>query len=207
MGMFDSLYIEIDGKDTQVQTKRFDCCLASYHLGDCIDGATPGVRAYFDELDIDQSGRLVYGRADDAARSLTLFVVVVQGVFAEYCLDEGRLEPRAIEERIRQLRERWADSTRVIDFLVGVVMNKQQTIASLNGRIAHAASAIASARRRRAGEDPKERFGLPREADERLTRGDDPLDVVEWALGEAGSRWGFGSGRGAAADPLEDYRL
>ncbi len=205
--MFDSLYIVIDGKETEVQTKRFDCCLASYRIGDCIDGSSPGVRVYFDELDIDQSGRLVYGRAEDSARSLTLFVVLVQGVFAEYSLDAGRLELRAIEERIRQLRERWADSTRVIDFLVSVVMNKQQTIAALNGRIAHAAATLASARRLRAGEDIKHPFGLVREAEERLTRGDDPLDVVEWALGEEGAIWNLCSGRGATADPLEAYRL
>jgi len=206
MGLFDSLYIEIDGRDTEVQTKRFDCCLSSYRLGDCIDGATPGVRVYFDELDLNAAGR-AYARPDEVTRSLTLFVVLIQGVFAEYCLDEGRLEPPAIEQRIRQLRERWADSTRVIDFLVRIVMQKQQTIAALDSRIAHAAGAIASARRLRAGEDLKHPFSLPHEADERLTRGDDPLDVVEWALGEEGSFWNFSSGRGAAADPLADYRL
>ncbi|WP_295443719.1 hypothetical protein [uncultured Thiodictyon sp.] len=205
--MFDSLYIEIDGKETEVQTKRFDCCLASYRIGDCIDGASPGVRVYFDELDIDQSGRLVYGHTEDAARSLTLFVVLIQGVFADYSLDEGRLEPKAIEQRVGELRERWADSARAIDFLVGVVMVKQQRIAALEGRIAHASTVLASARRLRAGEELKHLFGWARETDERLIRGDDPLDVFEWALGDGASTFSFRSGRGASADPLEEYRL
>jgi len=25
MGMFDSLYIELDGREQEIQTKRFDC--------------------------------------------------------------------------------------------------------------------------------------------------------------------------------------
>lgn len=207
MGMFDSLSIAIDGQETEVQTKRFDCCLGCYRIGDCVDGASPGVRVYFDELDIDQNGRLVYGRTEDAARSLTLFVVLIQGVFAEYSLDEGRLQPKAIEQRIGELRERWTDSARAIDFLVGVVMNKQQRIAALEGRIAHASRALATTRRLRAGEELKHPFGWARETDERLARGDDPLDVVEWALGDGEATLDFCSGRGASADPLEDYRL
>ena len=114
MGMFDSLYIELDGRETEVQTKRFDCALARYRLGDCVDGATPGVRVYFDELDLDAGGNLVYGRSDEAGRSLALFVVLAHGVFVEYSVSEGRLGPPAIQERIAQLRERWSDSARLL---------------------------------------------------------------------------------------------
>ena len=64
---------------------------------------------------------------------------------------------------------------------------------------------ITSARRLRAGEDLKGLLGLVHEEDQRLTRGDDPLDVVEWALGSDGLAWGWRSG--ASADPLADYRL
>jgi hypothetical protein len=207
MGMFDSLYIELDGRETEVQTKRFDCALASYRLGDCVNGATPGVRVYFDELDLDASGNLVYGRSDEAARSLTLFVVLAHGVFVEYSVSEGRLEPPAIQERIAQLRERWSDSGRLIDFLVGVVRDRQQVIERLKGRISRATATITSARKLRAGEELKGLLGLVHEEDQRLTRGDDPLDVVEWALGSDGLVWGWRSGAGASADPLADYRL
>jgi uncharacterized coiled-coil protein SlyX len=207
MGMFDSLYIDLDGTEREVQTKRFDCSLSAYRLGDCIDGARPGVWVYFDELDIDAAGKLVYGRSDSAVRSFTLFVVLVNGIFVEYSISDGRLEQVAIEQRIRELRERWSDSARVTDFLVGVVRDKQQVIERLHARIAHAGAAIASARRLRAGEELKGVFGLMREEDQRLTRGDDPLDVVDWALGCDTYGWGFRSGAGATADPLEDYRL
>jgi hypothetical protein len=52
MGMFDSLYIELDGQELEVQTKRFDCGLGSYRVGDWIDGAPPGIRVYFDNLSL-----------------------------------------------------------------------------------------------------------------------------------------------------------
>ena len=207
MGMFDSLYIVLDGRETEVQTKRFDCALASYRLGDCIDGAAPGVRVYFDERDLDASGNRVYGRSDEAARSLTLFVVLAHGVFVEYSVSEGRLEPPAIQERIAELRERWSDSARLVDFLVGIVRDKQQVIERLEGRIDRATATIASARKLRAGEELKGLLGLVHEQDQRLTRGDDPLDVVEWALGSDELGWGWRSGAGANADPLADYRL
>ena len=48
MGMFDSLYIELDGREQEIQTKRFDCILNNYRLGDWIAGSLPGVRVYFD---------------------------------------------------------------------------------------------------------------------------------------------------------------
>jgi hypothetical protein len=197
----------LDGRETEVQTKRFDCAFATYRLGDCIDGAAPGVRVYFDERDLDASGNRVYGRSDEATRSLTLFVVLAHGVFVEYSVSEGRLEPPAIQERIAQLRERWSDSARLVDFLVGIVRDKQQVIAQLKGCINRATATIASARSLRAGEELKGLFGRVHEEDQRLTRGDDPLDVVEWALGSDELPWGWRSGAGASADPLADYRL
>lgn len=205
MGMFDSLCIALDGRETEIQTKRFDCVLARYRLGDCIEGAAPGVRVYFDERDLDTSGNRVYERSDEAARALTLFVVFVHGVFVEYTVSEGRLEPPAIQKRIAELRECWSDSARLVDFLVGVVRDKQQMIERLDGRIARATATITSARKLRAGEELKGLLGLVHEQDQRLTRGDDPLDVVEWALGSDELAWGWRSG--ASADPLADYRL
>ena len=206
MGMFYSFYIELDGKDFEVQSKRFDCCLDHYRIGDCVGGAASGVRVYFDTLDLDAAGKPVYGSPERTARSLTLFLVLVQGVFVEYDLVAGRLDPPEIQQHIRDLRELWSDSARLVDFLVDRLRERQQTIAVLQGRIASAASAITSTRRLRAGENLNTALGLFREEDQRLTRGDDPLDVIEWALNE-GSAWGFGGGSSTPADPLADYRL
>jgi putative PIN family toxin of toxin-antitoxin system len=43
MGMFDSFYIELDGREQELQSKRFDCGLNNYRLGDWVAGSLPGV--------------------------------------------------------------------------------------------------------------------------------------------------------------------
>jgi len=73
------------------------------------------------------------------------------------------------------------------------------------GRLGHAQSAIAEARRIRAGEE-RGRFNFAHAYTERLERGDDPLDVLEAMLGEdqpelfvrSGPEW---------RNPLEPYLL
>ena len=59
MGMFDSFYIGLDGCERELQTKRFDCGLDGYRLGDWIAGSLPGVRVYFDRLWLDGAGKQV----------------------------------------------------------------------------------------------------------------------------------------------------
>jgi hypothetical protein len=43
-----------------VITKRFDCMLGRYRPGDCVGGALPGVRVYFDILHMSAEGRPDY---------------------------------------------------------------------------------------------------------------------------------------------------
>lgn len=117
MGMFDSLRIELDGRGLEVQTKRFDCILQQYRLGDWIGGAPAGIRVYFDILTLDATGALVYRADAESARTLTLFVVLAQGVFVEYQFRDGELTPEAIARTRLELRERWSDSARLLGFL------------------------------------------------------------------------------------------
>jgi len=206
MGMFDSLYIELDGQELEVQTKRFDCGLGSYRVGDWIDGAPPGIRVYFDRLTFDDTGKHVYQPTAEASRALTLFVVLAHAVFVEYQLSDGHLAPDAIEHSIRDLRARWSDSARLVGFLVESVRKKQQTVEQLSGRIARVSSVLASARRLQAGEELGGLLGLIREEDRKLASGEPLLDVVEWLLNDqthGWERWGTG----ATPDPLAEYRL
>ena len=59
MGMFDSLYIDLDGREQELQSKHFDGGLNHYRLGDWIAGSLPGVRVYFDRLWLDGAGKQV----------------------------------------------------------------------------------------------------------------------------------------------------
>lgn len=206
MGMFDSLNIELDGRELEIQTKRFDCILETYRQGDWIAGATFGIAVYFDVLHLDANGRLVYSLDGVRVRTLTLFVVIAHGVFVTYQLCDGELTPEAIEQKVRQLRKEWRDSSRLQSVLVESLQTKQEQIRLLQARLNRAAAVIESARRLRSGDPLNGIFDRFREETQRLIKGEDPLEVVAWVLGneEAAS----GSFRdNTRSDPLAEYRL
>jgi hypothetical protein len=204
MGMFDSLHIELDGRAQEIQTKRFDCVLGHYRLGNWVTGSLPGVRVYFDRLWLDGAGKQVYGVDADGVRKTTVFVVLVQGVFVEYQVHEGELAAEAIETVLRELRERWSDSARLQGFLVETLRTQQQRIASLEQRLGRVLSIIANARRLKAGETLGGKLGLLHEEDRKLAAGEDPLEVIAWALSDEIPSMGF---CGTNPDPLDEYRL
>lgn len=206
MGMFDSLLIELDGREQEIQTKRFDCVLARYRIGDWIGGVLPGVRVYFDRLDLDGNGRRVYGADAAVIRSLTLFIVLVQGVFVEYQLREGALAADAISAILCELRERWRDSARVQEFLVETLRSRQQRIATLEGQIGRIRSIVDDVRRLQAGENIGGVLGPFREEEHRLVAGEDPLAVIAWVLGDEQEESGLWRGD-TVPDPLDEYRL
>ena len=175
MGMFDSFYIELDGREQEIQSKRFDCCLDHYRLGDWVSGSLPGVRVYFDSLWLDATGRQVYRADADGVRKTTVFIVLAHGVFVEYQIHEGELANESIEPVLRELRERWSDSARFQGFLVETLRIRQQRIASLEHRLGRVKSIIANARRLQAGESLGGRIGLFHEEDKKLAAGEEPL--------------------------------
>ncbi len=206
MGMFDSLYIKLDGRNLEIQTKRFDCILGEYHSGDWIGGVPSGIRVYFDVLKLDANGALVYGTQAEYARTLTLFVVFAEGIFVEYQLRDGELAPEAIERTLLELRERWSDSARLLGFLVEALRERQRRIKAFGHRLARVSSVVESTRRLRAGEALGGCFGLIHEEDRKLADGEDPLEVVAWVLEDETSGWGLW-GEGISPDPLDEYRL
>jgi len=206
MGMFDSLNIELDGRELEIQTKRFDCMLETYRPGDWIDGANPGITVYFDMLHLDADGKLVYREDGVRVRTLTLFVVIAQGVFVDYQLCDGESTPDVIIQRVRQLREQWRDSARLQSVLVEALQTKQEQIRLLQARLRRAAAVIDSARRLRAGDPLDGIFDRFHEETQRLAKGEDPLEVVAWVLAnqEADSEVLRDNAR---SDPLAEYRL
>jgi hypothetical protein len=206
MGMFDSLYIELDGRELELQTKRFENGLWSYRVGDWVAGCLPGVCVYFYPLWLDDDGKQIYGAERDGARKKTAFVVLVQGVFVDYQVHEGELAAETIEPILGQLRERWSDSARVRDFLVETLRAQQQRVAALESRLNRIRSIVANTRRLKAGEILGNRFGLLPEEDKKLLAGEEPFEVIAWALGddvEEGSLCGYGT----PLNPLDQYRL
>lgn len=206
MGMFDSLNIELDGRELEVQTKRFDCILETYRPGDWIAGATPGIAVYFDILHFDADGKLVYSADGERVRTLTLFVVIAHGVFVTYRLYDGESTPEAIAQRVRQLREEWRDSTRLQSVLVESLQTKQQQIQLLQTRLRRVAAVIDSARRLRAGDPLDGIFDRLSAETQRLTKGEDPLEVVASVLADEEADSGLFRDS-VRSDPLAEYRL
>ena len=206
MGMFDSLYIELDGRELELQTKRFDNGLAVYRLGDWVAGCSPGVRVYFYHLLLDGDGKQVYGTERDDISKKTVFVVLVQGVFVDYQINEGELADQTIEPILRQLREHWRDSARVQDFLVETLRTQQQRFAALEGRLRRIRSIVANARRLKAGETLNGWLGLLYEDDKKLAAGEDPFEVIAWAL-EDNIEKGRACEDRMPLDTLDEYRL
>ena len=147
-----------------------------------------------------------YRADDDCARKTTVFVVLAQGVFVDYQVHEGDLAAGAIEPVLREMRERWSDSARLLGFLVETLRIQQQRIASCKYQLGRVQSIIRDARRLKAGESLGGKLGLLHEEDRKLAAGEDPLDVIAWALSDEGIRGWFG-GNGTTPDPLEEYRL
>ena len=206
MGMFDSLCIDLDGREIEIQTKRFDCVLGRYRLGDWVGGVLPGVRVYFDVRRLDAEGRPEYRTDVAPARSLTLFFVLAYGVFVEYQVRDGALAADAIERSLTELKERWSDSARLLGFLAEALRAKQREAARLGARLARVSSVVESARRLRAGDTLGARRVLIHEEERKLANGEDPLEVVAWVLGDEDAGWGLW-GDGTSPDPLDEYRL
>ena len=206
MGMFDSFYIEVDGHVQELQSKRFDCVLSHYHLGDWVSGSLPGVRVYFDRLYLGDDGRQVYRAEADCANKTTVFIVLVQGVFVDFQVHKDELTADAINLALGELRERWNDSARFQGFMVETLRTQQQRIASLENRLDRVQAIIVNSSRLKAGEKLEGILGFMREEDRKLAAGEEPLKVIDWVLSDETSSDGLWR-NGANPDPLEEYLL
>lgn len=205
MGMFDSLLVPLGDREVEVQTKRFDCVLTTYRIGDLVSGAAPGLRVYFDQLRIDEDGRFVYRETESPTEDWTLFLVIANGVLVDTDAVAGTLGEEAILQRIRTLNEIWQDSARLIERLSTFIAEKQKRIDRMNSSINAVRHVIEDARSLRRGDDLSGLFGLIHESSRRLKQGDDPLDVIESVLGE--DHRFFYSDPEVPTDRLADYRL
>lgn len=205
MGMFDSLLVPLGDREVEVQTKRFDCVLTTYRVGDLVSGAAPGLRVYFDQRRIDANGRPVFRDSESPTEDWTLFLVLANGVLVDTDAVAGTLGEEAILQRIRTLNEIWQDSARLIERLSTFIAEKQKRIDRMNSSINAVRHVIEDARSLRQGDDLSGLFGLIHESSRRLKQGDDPLDVIESVLGE--DHRFFYSDPEVPTDRLADYRL
>jgi hypothetical protein len=135
-----------------------------------------------------------------------VFIVLVEGVFVEDQVHSGELGTETILAIQQQLKERWSDSARVLAFMGDSLRQRQQRVAFLERQLARVESIIATARRLRAGEILDKRFDLIWGENQKLAAGEDPLEVIAWALAQSDAN-GWPCSEGALADPLAEFRL
>ncbi|WP_201222196.1 hypothetical protein [Halochromatium roseum] len=205
MGMFDSFLVPLGNREVEAQTKRFDCVLKTYRVGDLVSGAAPGLRVYFDQRRIDEDGRFVYRETESPTEDWTLFFVLANGVLVDTDAVAGTLGEELILQRIRTLNEIWQDSARLLERLTTFIAEKQKRIDRMNSSINAVRHVIRDTRRLRQGDDLSGPFSLIHESSRRLKQGDDPLDVIESVLGE--DHRFFYSDPEVPTDRLADYRL
>ncbi len=204
MGMFDSFIVEIEDNPVELQTKRFDSALCRYRIGDVVGGASGGVQVYLDQVNLDAEGKQVYSEEKIASR-WTVLLAIAHGLFVDYQVVANELDSEETLRHLRELREKWEDSARLLNRLILALSEKQAQIARLQGRINHASNAIEEALCLRAGDDEHRIFPIRHEYTERLQRGDEPLDVVKWVLSEEWPE--FFACRGPDLNPLTEYLL
>jgi hypothetical protein len=204
--MFDSFHVEVNGREVEIQSKRFDCLLGQYRPGDFLGGCLPGVRVFFEELCLDENGQPLHGAERESGSQWIVCIALVEGVFVDYDVHAGMLSGDEILASLRQLQARWSDSARALTFMGDTLRCRQRRISALERRLGRVESIIATARRLRAGETLDRRFDLIWEEHRKLAAGEDPLEVVAWIL-EQGDANGWASTDGTPVDPLDEFRL
>ncbi len=206
MGMFDSFIVEIEGREVELQTKRFDRFLQVCRVGSLMAGAPTGIRVYFDQIRLDDRGKPVY-RDEEPGETYTVFVVLAYTVFVAYKPIKGALTDDVIEFQITELQTTWSDSFHLIDFLIRTLAEKQQQIAGLERRVGRALHLIDGARKTRAGETISHHFLIKDKGLERIEKGDEPLDVIQAALESDQPGWFEPDLDPSKKDRFEDHRL
>ena len=136
MGMFDSFYVECEGTEHEVQTKRFGKMLDAWRVGDVINRPGIGVHVLFDERYWDDHNHtLEYAYEHDNEDNCVVFVVIVNGVYVystiefDYYIDQHLNEDK-VSNAIKYFTGIWEDSSRHTSEYVSIIRKKQQEIAT-----------------------------------------------------------------------------
>jgi len=207
MGLYDTLLVTFENRTLELQTKHFECLLETYTEGDVVVGAMSGIQGYFDEVHLDDSGKQCYD-VRNAARMLTVFIVLVDRVFVESTVTEGELSPDIILLKIEALRQKWMDGGLMRQRLIQALIAGQNTIRQLQVRVRCALHTINESRRLQSStvEDDRISFIFCSDETKRLKAGENVLDVIESCL-KMNPKLMFHPEVDMETDPLQAYRL
>ena len=112
MGMFDSFFIQHEGVEREIQSKKFDNTLDRYHVGDVVFGAEPGIQIVPDYFYLDSEGEMTW-EDEKKEREIQVFLIIRFSIFMHYCWVDGAMTDEAIEKKVSTLQlETLADSAK-----------------------------------------------------------------------------------------------
>jgi len=207
MGMFDTLLIPFENETLELQSKRFDSILQTYTQGDVVSGAGSGIQIFYDEVDLDDTGKQCNHNSPSSG-TLTVFIILVDSVFLDSVLIEGRLQSDYILLKIDAIKQKWMDNALIHQKLIQAIMTRQSIIQILQTKIECALCAIRESRRLRNQPEQENRIDALLLSDEtkRLMAGEDVMDVVESCLKNPQTLL-FQPDIQLNTDPLQAYRL
>lgn len=122
MGMFDSFVVKHNNTTHEVQTKRFENALDTWHIGDVINKPSFGVQVLY-ELADEVDGKLEYSFPEDA--NIVIYLVIVNGVYVESIV-APYTQSSDLAEHIKDLEEGWLDTNRQITSFITHLNARQE---------------------------------------------------------------------------------
>lgn len=110
MGMFDSFVVNHNNTTHEVQTKRFENVLDTWHVGDVINQPSFGIQVLY-ELAEEVNGRLEYAFPEDA--DIIIYLVIANGVYVESIV-EPFVDDKIVLEKINELENKWNNTDKQI---------------------------------------------------------------------------------------------
>ena len=194
--MFDSLYIEIDGREYEMQTKRFDCLLSHYRIGDFIHGGEIGVNIYFDTLMLDSQGKIIDAE-DDIHVKKTVFAVVCNAVYVDFLVTDHLATEQLRKPFKEKLTNTWQDTHRLINFITLQLAHQQNRIKHLTHLLNEMGRIAESGLHPEHIDTQKKRFLFQvSESQKRIAAGENPLQLIVECLEQKNSDY--------ADDPVID---
>jgi len=188
MGMFDTFLINHNKKQYHLQTKRFYCQMDTWQVGDFVEGSNSGVKCFIQRQFFDEKDNRIFRdeEKEGASYGCWFIVVIAHSLFAEAQVFDANETEKFIADKMRELKEKWHDSSRAINLLSEVVRLRDKEAHELRHRIRQTKELIETHQKWQTGGMPSEEneytwveeLSWAGEEYDRLKAGENPLDIL-----------------------------
>lgn len=112
MGMFDTFIVEINNKEVEIQTKRFDCILQEVRVGETMNGTPMGLQFFYDIDTIND-------------KHVGIVIMLYDGIFVDYKIVLGDHSEDIDVELIKYLMEKLRIKHEYLDQRLSTLLKEQ----------------------------------------------------------------------------------